>query len=58
MVAVYKLSLGWSLSDSVKYGVAAGAAAVMTPGSELCKREDVEELYNWIKAQQLVETPE
>ena len=55
---VYKLSLGWSLSDSVKYGVAAGAAAVMSPGSELCKREDVEDLFKWIKAQQLVETHE
>ncbi|MDQ3292644.1 MAG: PfkB family carbohydrate kinase, partial [Bacteroidota bacterium] len=55
---VYKMSLGWSLSDSVKYGVAAGAAAVMSPGSELCKRDDVEELFKWIKAQQLVETNE
>ncbi|RDC63658.1 1-phosphofructokinase family hexose kinase [Adhaeribacter pallidiroseus] len=53
---VYKLSLGWSLSDSVKYGVAAGAAAVMSPGSELCRRDEVEELYKWIKAQNLVVT--
>ena len=53
---VYKMSLGWSLSDSVKYGVAAGAAAVMSPGSELCRRDDVEELYKWIKAQNLVVT--
>lgn len=53
---VYKLSLGWSLSDSVKYGVASGAGAVMSPGSELCRRDDVEELYKWIKAQNLVVT--
>jgi 6-phosphofructokinase 2 len=25
--------------------VAAGAAAVMTPGTELCRREDVERLF-------------
>jgi len=25
--------------------VAAGAAAVMTPGTELCRREDAERLY-------------
>lgn len=50
---VYKMSLGWSLSDSVKYGVASGAAAVMSPGSELCRRDDVEELFKWIKAQQM-----
>ena len=27
-------------------GVAAGAAAVMTPGTELCRREDVERLFS------------
>lgn len=55
---VYKMSLGWSLSDSVKYGVAAGAAAVMSLGSALCRRDDVEELFKWIKSQQLVATSE
>lgn len=33
------------LRSAVCYGVAAGAAAVMTPGSELCRREDVERLH-------------
>jgi 6-phosphofructokinase 2 len=42
---VLALARGASLSDAVRYGVAAGAAAVMTPGTELCRREDVERLY-------------
>jgi 6-phosphofructokinase 2 len=42
---VYSLAQGRSLADAVKFGVAAGAAAVMTPGTELCKKEDTEKLY-------------
>ena len=47
MVAGIVLSLtrGLSLKDAVIFGVAAGAAAVMTPGTELCRREDAERLY-------------
>ncbi|MDD2310612.1 MAG: 1-phosphofructokinase family hexose kinase [Desulfuromonadaceae bacterium] len=47
MVAGIVLSLarGNKISDAVRFGVAAGAAAVMTPGSELCRREDTERLY-------------
>jgi 6-phosphofructokinase 2 len=29
----------------VRFGVAAGAAAVMNAGTELCHRDDVERLY-------------
>ncbi len=47
MVAGIVLSLarGMSLEESCLFGVAAGTAAVMTPGSELCRREDAERLY-------------
>lgn len=47
MVAGIVLSLaqGKSLREAILFGIAAGAAAVMTPGSELCRREDVEQLY-------------
>jgi len=46
MVAGIVLSLarGKPLRESVLFGVAAGAAAVMTPGTELCRREDAERL--------------
>ncbi|MFW6127297.1 MAG: 1-phosphofructokinase family hexose kinase [Thermodesulfobacteriota bacterium] len=47
MVAGIVLSLArrWTLTEAVRFGVAAGAAAVMTPGTQLCHREDVERLY-------------
>ncbi|MDP2106647.1 MAG: 1-phosphofructokinase family hexose kinase [Desulfobulbaceae bacterium] len=42
---VLSLTRGNSLRDAVRFGVAAGAAAVMTPGTELCRREDTEQLF-------------
>jgi 6-phosphofructokinase 2 len=42
---VYALHRGLSIRDAVRFGTAAGAAAVMTPGSELCKQQDVQRLY-------------
>lgn len=41
---VLSLSRGESILEAARYGVAAGAAAVMTGGTELCRREDVERL--------------
>lgn len=35
----------YSLRDAVRLGIAAGAAAVMTSGTELCHRNDVEQLF-------------
>lgn len=47
MVAGIVLSLarGMFQRDAVRFGIAAGTAAVMTPGTELCRREDTERLY-------------
>lgn len=42
---VLGLARGFDLPDAVRYGVAAGAAAVMTPGTELCRREDTAWIY-------------
>lgn len=36
-------------------GVAAGTAAVMTPETELCQREDVLKLYDTISAERNLE---
>jgi 6-phosphofructokinase 2 len=41
---VYALTIGRSIGDAVRFGVAAGAAAVLNPGTELCRRADVERL--------------
>lgn len=46
---VLGLARGLDVEDAVRFGVAAGAAAVMTPGSELCRREDTERLYERIR---------
>lgn len=47
MVAGLVLSLarGQSVRDALRFGVAAGTAAVMTPPTELCRREDTERLF-------------
>lgn len=47
MVAGITLGLarGEEIATAVRFGVAAGAAAAMTPGTELCRREDVERLF-------------
>ena len=50
MVAGITLGLArdYSLRDAVRLGIAAGAAAVMTPGTELCRGEDAERLFKEI----------
>lgn len=42
---VFGLARGLSLEESVRLGVAAGAAALITPGSELARPKDIERLY-------------
>ncbi len=42
---VLRLSQGLPEADAFRWAVAAGTAAVLTPGTELCRREDVERLY-------------
>ena len=47
MVAGMVLSLAreMSIRDAVRFGIACGAAAVMMPGTQLCRREDAERLF-------------
>ncbi len=54
MVAGMVLSLAQekSLGEMVRYGVACGTAATMNEGTELCKKSDVDSLYEWILEQQ------
>ena len=49
---VMGLCRGYEIADAVRYGVAAGSAAVMTPGSQLCRRKDVERLWHDLRRNQ------
>lgn len=46
---VLAMSKDWPWIDVLKYGIATGTATTMNTGTELCKKEDVERLYNWLK---------
>jgi 6-phosphofructokinase 2 len=46
---VWALAQGYSPLEAARFGVAAGAAAVKTSGTELCHREDALELYEQIR---------
>jgi 6-phosphofructokinase 2 len=43
------LAKGMEMEEAVKYGIAAGTAAVMTPGTELCRKEDTERIFREIR---------
>ena len=45
-----KLAAGASWGEAARYGVAAGSAAIMTEGSELCRRADTEQLFADLQA--------
>ncbi len=43
---VKALAEGRSLPDAARFGVASGSAAVMTPGTQLCRRDDAYRLFD------------
>jgi 6-phosphofructokinase 2 len=45
---VWAVASGHSLGEAFRYGVAAGSAALITPGTELCRFEDVSALYGQV----------
>ena len=42
---VWSLAAGHDVVDALRYGVAAGTAAVLNPGTELCRQVDANRLY-------------
>ena len=48
---VYALSKGFGWEDVLRFGVSCGTAATMNEGTALCKKEDVDRLYQQLKAQ-------
>ncbi|MCY4071689.1 MAG: 1-phosphofructokinase family hexose kinase [Chloroflexi bacterium] len=45
---VMGLAQGWDLRETLCLGIAAGSAAVMTPGTQLCGKDDAFKLYRRI----------
>lgn len=43
------IACGETLSEGLRWGAAAGAAALLNPGTELCKREDFEHLLPQVR---------
>jgi len=41
------------MEDAIRLGIAAGTAAVLTPGTELCHRREVDILLPRVKVQEI-----
>lgn len=50
---VWALASGRGMEDALRYGVAAGSATLLSPGTELCSRADVERLAPEVKPRRL-----
>jgi 6-phosphofructokinase 2 len=48
---IWSLASGHSLEDAFRYGMAAGSATLLRPGTELCRRGDAERLVGHVKVQ-------
>jgi 6-phosphofructokinase 2 len=46
---IWALTSGHTLDEAFRYGVAAGSAALLMPGTELCRREDIERLVKHVE---------
>jgi 6-phosphofructokinase 2 len=59
MVAAITVGLtrGWPLVKCVRLGIAAGAAMLITPGTAVCNRADVERLFELVAEPSDVDTP-
>ena len=42
---LFAISIGWDIDDAFRFGIAAGAAAVMSPGHDLARADDIRRLY-------------
>ncbi len=54
---VHSLSRGGGMEEALRLGVAAGTAAVLTPGTELCHRREVDVLQPRVKVQRIEPRP-
>jgi 6-phosphofructokinase 2 len=50
---VWSLDAGCSIEEAFRHGIAAGSAALLSPGTGLCKAEDVRRLHPQVHVQRL-----
>jgi 6-phosphofructokinase 2 len=50
---VYRLANGSNLEDAFAYGVAAGTAALLTPGTQLALKPDIDDLLGRVTVEHL-----
>lgn len=50
---VFSLANGKSIKDSVQFGVACGTAATMNEGTELCRLEDAQKLFEMVQTENM-----
>jgi 6-phosphofructokinase 2 len=46
---IWALASGHAVDEAFRYGVAAGSAALLVPGTELCQRDDIERLVKHVE---------
>lgn len=44
-----KLTAGAGWAEAARYGIAAGTAAIMAEGTQLCRLDDTERLFDWLQ---------
>ena len=55
--ALWRLTSGDSVAEALRYGVAAGSASLLAPGTSLCRPDDVERLLGSICPERVSEEP-
>jgi len=50
---VWQLSKAAPLADALRFGIAAGSAALLAPGTELCRPQDVQRLLPSVRVDQI-----
>lgn len=50
----HAFAAGWGPENAFRFGIAAGTAAVMTPGNDLCQRKDVEQIFNSLRQNEFI----
>jgi len=53
---VLGLTRKMDLIEAVLFGISSGVAAVMTPGTELCRRDDAERIFKQVKEENKIKT--